>query len=239
LSDVAAFTTQGYSNSIHGLARLGIEWTMLTPANQTAILAKFYQYVTDLRNVLSNQTVNSVGSNNILKFEEFLSILQSLAIMKVDWNKDFPFELRQILLPLLSSSSKQLRNNEISNLIWSFGKFNMNSQSDNKLNQQVIRLILEQLEGDHSLTYLSTHSLTHSLIYSLTRSLIHLFLVVALPTMSNFDIESVFVGLGLLKLQYKTLNRSLQIVLIDTIGNHSITYLLTYTFNESLTNSLT
>jgi len=171
LSDVAAFTTQGYSNSIHGLARLGIEWTMLTPANQTAILAKFYQYVTDLRNVLSNQTVNSVGSYSILKFEEFLSILQSLAIMKVDWNKDFPFELRQILLPLLSSSSKQLRNNEISNLIWSFGKFNMNSQSDNKLNQQVIRLILEQLEGDQSLTYLSTHSLTHSFIHSLA----HLF----------------------------------------------------------------
>jgi len=222
LSDVASFTTQGYSNTIHGLARLGIEWTMLTPANQTAILAKFYQYVTDLRNVLSNQTVNSVGSYSILKFEEFLSILQSLAIMKVDWNKDFPFELRQILLPLLSSSIKQLRNNEISNLIWSFGKFNMNSQSDNKLNQQVIRLILEQLEGDHSLTYL----LTHSLIYSLTHSLIHLFLLVALPTMSNFDIESVFVGLGLLKLQYKTLNRSLQIVLVDTIGTHSLSYSL-------------
>ena len=47
--------------------------------------------------------------------------------------------------------------------------------------------------------------------------------------MTNFDIESVFVGLGLLKLQYKSLNQSLRIALIDTIGTCLLTYSRVYT----------
>ncbi len=85
LSEIHTFTTQGFSNSIHGLARLGIEWVMLTPTNQSAILTTLNLHLTDLMKVVSNRT-NSTDSN-ILKFEELLSILQSLAIMKVDWNK--------------------------------------------------------------------------------------------------------------------------------------------------------
>ena len=85
LSEIHTFTTQGFSNSIHGLARLGIEWIMLTPTNQSTILTTITMYLTDLMKVVSNPT-NSTDSN-VLKFEELLSILQSLAIMKVDWNK--------------------------------------------------------------------------------------------------------------------------------------------------------
>ena len=56
--------------------------------------------------------------------------------------------------------------------------------------------------------------------------LTHLSLV-ALPTMTNFDIESVFVGLGLLKLQFKSLSPSLRMALVDTIGTCLLTCVLT------------
>ena len=176
---LGSLTSQGLTNAMHGLSRMGFQWSDL-------LVDKHGSEGTDDVSPLQLKLLQrSEVLLPLARTDELCSYLNSLAVMQFHLPSsccdpsagDLSLSLRSVLLECLSSKLDSFSRRELVNVMWALGQidFRCNAAPSSYEWEGFIGPLLDRVES-----------------------------AVLVPTMTAFDMESLLVGLDLLQVQLRT-----------------------------------
>jgi len=184
---LGSLTSQGLTNAMHGLSRMGFQWSDL-------LVDKHGSEGTDDVSPLQLKLLQrSEVLLPLARTDELCSYLNSLAVMQFHLPSsssssscrdpsagDLSLSLRSVLLECLSSKLDSFSRRELVNVVWALGKIDFRCSATTAAPSSYewegfIGPLLDRVES-----------------------------AVLVPTMTAFDMESLLVGLDLLQVQLRT-----------------------------------
>lgn len=199
---IKEFNPLGLVNTIYGIAHLGIRWDELS------------------KNLRKNILEHSIDILPFAQREEFCSFIQSLGLMRVNWDV-FPAGLQIRILSSLNSYFSNLYHKETANVIWALGKMNFHffGNSDYLLNTFRLQENNEFLENESKI-HLIEQIVKEREIFKQT-------LLGKLSEIGEelevFDLSSILLGLGNIQLNFNS---------FDEDGKQAIVAGLTHNIKE-------
>lgn len=181
---LGSLTCQGLTNAMHGLSRMGFQWSDLL-ADKHGSEGKGADDVSPLQLKLLQRSEVLLP---LARTDELCSYLNSLAVMQFHLPSscrdpsagDLSLSLRSVLLGCLSSKLDSFSRRELVNVVWALGQIDFRYSAATAAPSSYdwegfIGPLLDRVES-----------------------------AVLVPTMTAFDMESLLVGLDLLQVQLRT-----------------------------------